>query len=432
MGKAGKSAKGGASAKDERKAKKAELNRARERGKHRRQQRQQLDPSSIAAFSKMLNADGFELHEVDRDGNCFFRSVADQCENNQHNYDTFRQRVCEHIEAHEDELSCFMTFGESEEEEDTDFEAYVARMRSDGEWAGQVELIAAAQALRVHIVVHQLEYPSYRIECRTGSQAASGQAKGGSGLKELREIHVSYHDGEHYNSVHPIGGGGASRRPMGGKGSTNGNSNTSNGSNGSRSSSCMQSGDAFGALDVMSDGGEEENDSAAGDEGTRSVAEQQQQQQQQQQQPLDISSASMVTDDSAGGAAGGGSSSSKAGVGAHALSDAAIDKLSAELRGAFAAAPGAAAPGVITDVVDISKPDPPSEAKPSSNAAVPGSAVPRTGGGAEGKATRKEEKRARKEQRHKEALAAARLAAGGAAEEANAPEAAGSKNMITL
>ena len=39
-------------------------------------------------------------------------------------------------------------------------------MRREGEWAGQPELLAAAQALRVDIVVHQYDAPNYRIEAR--------------------------------------------------------------------------------------------------------------------------------------------------------------------------------------------------------------------------------------------------------------------------
>ena len=74
-------------------------------------------------------------------------------------------------------------------------------MRRDGEWAGQPELLAAAHALSVHIVVHQFEAPSYRISCDDAN---------------ARIIHVSYHDGEHYNSVHLAEGGG------GGAGKANG------------------------------------------------------------------------------------------------------------------------------------------------------------------------------------------------------------------
>ena len=203
MGKSGKG--GGKSAKEERKAHKAELNRNREKG---RRHRKLLDSKEVQSFGRALLLDGFDLKEVGRDGNCFFRSLADQLDGREHNFDDYRQKVMGYVEEHEEEFSPFMSFGEdadrkvaSEEEEDKDFAAYVERLKSDGEWAGQVELIAAAQALNVHIVVHQFEHPSYRIE----SQTAGGKAA-------PKEIHVSYHDGEHYNSVRPLG----ARRGAGG------------------------------------------------------------------------------------------------------------------------------------------------------------------------------------------------------------------------
>ena len=145
----GKSGKGG-SAKEERKARKAELNREREKGRRRRQVN--LDSKEVASFSKLLLSEGFELKEVSRDGNCFFRSLCDQLENHEHDHEKYRLRVMEYVEAHEEEFGPFMSFGESEEEEDKDFESYCERMKTDAEWAGQVELIAAAQALAVHIV----------------------------------------------------------------------------------------------------------------------------------------------------------------------------------------------------------------------------------------------------------------------------------------
>ena len=203
MGKSGKG-KDKPSGKDERKARKAEVNRVREKGKNKH--RKEIDSASLASFTKMLLSEGYELTEVQRDGNCFFRSVADQLDNNEHNYECYRSRICEHLKAHEDDFSPFMSFGESEEEEDKDYESYCERMGMDGEWAGQVELIAAAQALTVSIVVHQLEHPSYRIEC-----SAVGTKK------PPREIHVSYHDGEHYNSVHSRTGARTSRSKSGGR-----------------------------------------------------------------------------------------------------------------------------------------------------------------------------------------------------------------------
>ena len=184
MGKDGKGKK--ASGKEERRARKADANRSREKGRRRGGA---LDRSQLATFAGSLRANGFTLKEVDRDGNCFFRSLADQLEEQEHNYDEYRQKVMSYMEAHPDNYCPFLTFGEGDEEDDKDFEEYTARMRRDGEWAGQPELLAAAQALGVDIVVHQFEMPSYRISCEQPS---------------ARCIHVSYHDGEHYNSVHAL------------------------------------------------------------------------------------------------------------------------------------------------------------------------------------------------------------------------------------
>ena len=206
------------SVKEERKARKTEVNRTRDKGKHRRGE---LDSASLASFTNMLRQDGYELVEVQRDGNCFFRSLADQLENNENAHDSYRQRICTHLKAHEADFSPFMSFGESEESEDKDFESYVERMGADGEWAGQVELIAAAQALRVNIIVHQLEHPSYRIDCAAGDPAVRKEAK------PLREIHISYHDGEHYNSVHSK----AATRPVGAKNVKGGSKGGSKGGN---------------------------------------------------------------------------------------------------------------------------------------------------------------------------------------------------------
>lgn len=172
------------SGKEDRKARKAESNRAREK-----QHRKALDRSHLNSFAGMLRESGYLLREVERDGNCFFRSLADQLENQQHAHDKYRQHVVAYMEAHEDDFAPFLTFGEGDEEDDKDFEEYTSRMRRDGEWAGQPELLAASQALGVHIVVHQLDAPGYKISSeRPGAPC----------------IHVSYHDGEHYNSVHPL------------------------------------------------------------------------------------------------------------------------------------------------------------------------------------------------------------------------------------
>lgn len=117
--------------------------------------RSALDRAHLLSFGAALRTQGFELYEVEADGNCFFRSLADQLQGAQHAHPTYRQRVLSYMESHEETFVPFLTFGEGDEEDDADYEAYVERMRRDGEWAGQPELLAAAHALKVDLIVHQ-------------------------------------------------------------------------------------------------------------------------------------------------------------------------------------------------------------------------------------------------------------------------------------
>ena len=174
-------AKGGG--KDERRARKAEANRSRE---HRKEARRALDRSELAQFAVALKGNGLALQEVERDGNCFFRSLADQLEGLEHNHSEYRDKVMDHVEQNAADFEPFFSFGEGEDEEDASFGDYVERMRRDGEWAGQYEIIAAARALGVHIMVHQFKMPAYRVD---------------TSAPEAPIIHLSYHDGDHYNSV---------------------------------------------------------------------------------------------------------------------------------------------------------------------------------------------------------------------------------------
>lgn len=117
MGKGRNSHRG--SAKDDRRSKKAEANRNREMVRRRGSA---IDRSQLATFAGSLRANGLVLKEVERDGNCFFRSIADQLEGQQHEYDKYRQEVISYMEANEEDYCPFLTFGEGDEEDDKDFE----------------------------------------------------------------------------------------------------------------------------------------------------------------------------------------------------------------------------------------------------------------------------------------------------------------------
>lgn len=51
------------------------------------------------------------------------------------------------MESHEDDFKVFLILDEDDEDA-ADFESYIASMREDGEWGGNLELVAAAHRYR--------------------------------------------------------------------------------------------------------------------------------------------------------------------------------------------------------------------------------------------------------------------------------------------
>jgi len=66
-------------------------------------------------------------------------------------------------------------------------------LRKPGTFAGNDALVAFSRLYKVTIVIHHLSAPSFSIECE-GEDNPSG-----------RELHITYHNGEHYSSVRKVG-----------------------------------------------------------------------------------------------------------------------------------------------------------------------------------------------------------------------------------
>jgi OTU domain-containing protein 3 len=58
-------------------------------------------------------------------------------------------------------------------------------MRREGTWGGDIELQAASLALSINITIHQLDQPRWEI----------------INFPRSMTIQLSFHDGQHYNSV---------------------------------------------------------------------------------------------------------------------------------------------------------------------------------------------------------------------------------------
>jgi hypothetical protein len=99
-------------------------------------------------FRRQLEQDGtMSINDMTGDGNCLFRSLADQLyfDYGSKHKET-RQDVCDYIDFMEAEFSEFLVLDENEEDEDAaNFGEYVRTMRTDGEWGGNLELVAAAR-----------------------------------------------------------------------------------------------------------------------------------------------------------------------------------------------------------------------------------------------------------------------------------------------
>jgi len=133
------------------------------------------------SFADQLRSLGLRLRVIEPDGNCMFRSIADQDQGNQSKHSEYRQKIVQFMRENPDDFQPFVM---------GDWNAYLAKMDKDGTWGGHLELSAASRALQVNITIHQLNAP--RLDIRN------------QGSPTARTFHLSYHNHEHYSSVRDL------------------------------------------------------------------------------------------------------------------------------------------------------------------------------------------------------------------------------------
>lgn len=127
---------------------------------------------------------GLVVRKMEGDGNCLFRAFADQITGDCEEHQQFRDECCDIMLEQAAEFELF--HADEDEEESLSFEAYVQRMRHPGKWGCQLELMALCRQHNVNAIVHQCGRPAYEM---------------GNAPRDARCIQLSYHDGEHYNSI---------------------------------------------------------------------------------------------------------------------------------------------------------------------------------------------------------------------------------------
>nr|GEW14898.1 OTU domain-containing protein 3 isoform X1 [Tanacetum cinerariifolium] len=136
--------------------------------------------SDITEFRAQLDALGLKIIEVTADGNCFFRSLADQLDGDEDKHEKYRKMVVQYIMKNRENFEPFI-------EDEVPFDEYCQSMEKDGTWAGNMELQAASLVTHSNICIHLKSSPRWYIKNFSDHEA--------------QMIHLSYHDWEHYNSV---------------------------------------------------------------------------------------------------------------------------------------------------------------------------------------------------------------------------------------
>ncbi|KAB2065617.1 hypothetical protein ES319_A09G101800v1 [Gossypium barbadense] len=124
-------------------------------------------------------AKGLEVKRMLEDGNCFFRAVADQVYGDSEAYDLIRQMCIDYMERERDHFSQFITEG---------FTSYCKRKRRDKVYGNNVEIQALSEMYNRPIHIY-----SYSIEPINIFH--------GSYNTDTPPIRLSYHHGNHYNSL---------------------------------------------------------------------------------------------------------------------------------------------------------------------------------------------------------------------------------------
>ncbi|PIA59224.1 hypothetical protein AQUCO_00400241v1 [Aquilegia coerulea] len=127
----------------------------------------------------LRRAKGLEVKRMLEDGNCLFRAVADQVYGDTEAYDLARQMCIDYMERERDHFSQFITEG---------FTSYCKRKRRDKVYGNNVEIQALSEMYNRPIHIY-----SYSIEPINIFH--------GSYNTDTPPIRLSYHHGNHYNSL---------------------------------------------------------------------------------------------------------------------------------------------------------------------------------------------------------------------------------------
>ena len=133
-------------------------------------------------FKEELKKLGYYIREVRGDGNCLFRSVAEQIDEDQNNFEKYRKITTDYMEENKKSFQPFI-------EDDQTIDEYINAMKEDKEWGGNLEIYALSMALHANFYVYIHNHPMYVVKSFDDPK---------------KNIMLTYHDGKHYNSLRKL------------------------------------------------------------------------------------------------------------------------------------------------------------------------------------------------------------------------------------
>ncbi|XP_068754292.1 OTU domain-containing protein 3-like isoform X2 [Montipora capricornis] len=144
------------------------------------------EDENFASFSNQLEALGLKIKDIPGDGNCLFRSLGDQLDGDHTTHTQHRRETVKYMRDHRSDFEPFM-------EDNVSFDKHLQDLSKLSTYGGNDSIVAFARNHGVNVVIHQLNEPRWVI-------CGADYCKNG----QVREVHISYHNGEHYSSVRHI------------------------------------------------------------------------------------------------------------------------------------------------------------------------------------------------------------------------------------
>lgn len=139
------------------------------------------DDENFPSFAMQLRKLGLALRDIPADGNCLFRALGDQLEGHSRNHYKHRHDIVNYMIDHRKDFEPFV-------EDDMTFDEHVNNLRKLGTHAGNDAIVAFAKLHDVNIMIHQLNGKPLLIQ-------------GPSNNENVAQLHIAYHNGDHYSSI---------------------------------------------------------------------------------------------------------------------------------------------------------------------------------------------------------------------------------------